>query len=86
MMNLLKAELRQLRGPTMERGKCTCARMREEQIAAHRREVDAWAREVKRLNGASGGFVEGPTYPVLPAFEPGCGLLCRVALESLETH
>jgi hypothetical protein len=70
----------------MDQEKCECAWRRANEIAQHRREVEAWARDVKRLSGSTRGFVAGPTYPVLKAFEPGCGPRCLAVLELLETH
>lgn len=74
------------RGPEMDRRICECLLRREEEISAHRRAVKRWAEETKRLSGASGGFVPGPIYPVLPVFAPACERPCPSALASPEIH
>lgn len=70
----------------MRRELCECVLRRMEEIADHEQAVKAWTEETKRLGGAPAGFVEGPIYPNLPAFEPACEQLCPSALLLLESR
>jgi hypothetical protein len=54
---------------------CQCRERHEEELRCYEEAVKKWARETHALSGQQ--FVEGPIFPVRPAFQQACALRCQ---------